>query len=233
MYVMWKSEKLASILTLTQSSSLGIASSGRKGVYLRRIIPITASVAITVLVAVYHIIAGSRMLAGYIFIGFVVGFVIQRSGFCFATAFRDLIKGPEQRRARDIHLGIILGLFLSTSVVAVLKSRGFIDPLSYVNPVSIYNVIGGILFAIGFTMVGGCASGMLWRLGEGNLRVVPGIVTTVLTYPIAVRYIQYFSAGPRITPVLTFGYEYGITLIYAFLLIYAAFVISISKFSKH
>ncbi len=104
--------------------------------------------------------------------------------------------------------------------------------MSYIYPVSIYNVIGGMIFAIGFVMVGGCGSGSLWRLGEGHLKVVPGLITTILMYPIAVRYIQPLSAGPKVSPVIIYGYEYGLLIIYALLALYVLFILIISKPSR-
>ncbi len=226
-YLYWKSEKLVERMML-RTDSTKISYGSRRSIY-NVYIPITTSIVVATTIILYHLANGSKLLAGYLAIGFTVGFIIQRAGFCFATAFRDIIKGPEQRRARDVHLGIALGLFLSTTTIAILKYKNIINPMSYVSPVSIYNVVGGILFAIGFVMVGGCGSGALWRLGEGHLKVVPGLITTILMYPIAVRYIQPLSTGPKISPVILYGYEYGLLIVYALLALYVLFILTISK----
>ncbi len=226
-YIYWKSERLVGRMVLSSDKTV-IGYGSRRHMY-NVYIPIVISIAISTVITLYHIANGSKLLAGYLAIGFSIGFIIQRARFCFATAFRDIIRGPEQRRARDIHLGIALGLFLSTTAIAILKYRNIINPMSYVSPVSIYNIVGGILFAIGFVMVGGCGSGALWRLGEGHLKVVPGLITTILMYPIAARYIQPLSTGPRISPVIVYGYEYGLLIIYALLASYVLFILIISK----
>lgn len=227
-YLYWKSEKLAEKMVLNMDIQKGINYGYRSHRY-DKYIPITISLAIAIAIISYHLTNGSKLLAGYLFIGFAIGFIMQRAGFCFATAFRDIIRGPEQRRARDIHLGIAISLFLATTTIAILKYKNVIDPMSYVSPVSIYNVIGGILFAIGFVMVGGCASGILWRLGEGHLRVVPGLITTIMVYPIAARYIQPISIGPKISLVLLYGYEYGLLLIYILLTLYILFIVIMGR----
>lgn len=227
-YLHWKSEKIAEKMILNIDIQKNI-NYGHHSHRYYKYIPIAISLAIAIAITSYHLTNGSQLLAGYLFIGFAIGFIMQRAGFCFATAFRDIIRGPEQKRARDIHLGIAISLFLATTTTAILKYKGIIDPMSYVSPVSIYNIIGGILFAIGFVMVGGCASGILWRLGEGHLRVIPGLITTIMVYPIAARYIQPISIGPKISPVLLYGYEYGILLIYILLTLYILFIVIVSR----
>jgi uncharacterized membrane protein YedE/YeeE len=102
--------------------------------------------------------------------GLAFGFTLQRSRFCFASAFRDLFLFGSGR----IMKGILAGMAVSTVGFAVLMSRmvpnplpGMIAPEAHVVPVGIHLILGGLLFGIGMVQAGGCVSGSLYRMGEG------------------------------------------------------------------
>ena len=116
-------------------------------------------------------------------IGLLVGIVIQRSRFCFATAFRELFGGVEMARAVKLQIGIALGIIVGATGAAILKYMGYVDPGIYVKYISISNVIGGIIFAFGMSIAGACASGSLWKAAEGNLKILAALLAAVFTYP--------------------------------------------------
>ncbi|MDR5694721.1 MAG: YeeE/YedE family protein [Armatimonadota bacterium] len=102
--------------------------------------------------------------------GLAFGFVLQRSRFCFASAFRDLFLFGSGR----IMKGILAGMAVATLGFAVLMSKmvpnplpGVIAPEAHVVPVGIHLILGGILFGFGMVQAGGCISGSLYRIGEG------------------------------------------------------------------
>lgn len=99
-------------------------------------------------------------------LGTGVGFVLQKSRFCFTAAFRDpMITGiTELTRAVILFVGIsILGFGV---VYQIAKSIHY--PLSLnIFPLSLATIVGGILFGIGMVIAGGCVSGLLMRIGEG------------------------------------------------------------------
>ncbi|MEM1560143.1 MAG: YeeE/YedE thiosulfate transporter family protein [Ignisphaera sp.] len=154
-------------------------------------------IALGILVA-YYAIVGSYMVGGML-MGTIVGIVLQRSRLCFATAFRDLFNGPENRRALDIHKGIAVAILVGSVGVFALKYMGIRDPMISVSPVHVTNVLGGLIFTFGSIVAGGCASGVLWRAGEGHMKSWIAILSTVLAYPIFASLLRPLTSSfPRV-----------------------------------
>ncbi|MDR7555552.1 MAG: YeeE/YedE family protein [Armatimonadota bacterium] len=102
--------------------------------------------------------------------GVALGFVLQRSRFCFASAFRDLFLFGSGRIMR----GILAGLAVASAGFALLMWRmvpdptlGMVAPEAHAVPLGLHLVLGGILFGVGMVLAGGCVSGSLYRIGEG------------------------------------------------------------------
>jgi uncharacterized membrane protein YedE/YeeE len=111
-------------------------------------------------------------LGAYWFIGVALGVILQRSRLCFAGAFRDLIMSGDARLMR----ALIVGLMVATVGFGLLMARFVPDPSfnvlppgAHIQPVGYATVVGGVLFGIGMVLAGGCATGTLWRMGEGYL----------------------------------------------------------------
>ena len=110
--------------------------------------------------------------------GFIFGFVIQRSRFCFAACFRDifLIRNTAQTRA------VLLALFINTlgfTLVHFLLD-GDLAAAGHVYPVGLHTMVGGLLFGFGMVIAGSCVSGCLTRIGEGNLMQVVALLGILL-----------------------------------------------------
>jgi uncharacterized membrane protein YedE/YeeE len=125
-------------------------------------------------IAAFVILVGTawsdRLLAVFWLFGLAFGFVLQRSRFCFASAFRDLFLLGDAR----VMKGIIAGLAVATAGFAVLMARllpevgfGSLPPGATVLPLGMHTLLGGVLFGIGMVLAGGCTSGSLYRAGEG------------------------------------------------------------------
>ena len=126
-----------------------------------------AAVAFIILVGMA---ASDRLLGVFWLFGLAFGFVLQRSRFCFASAFRDLFLLGDAR----VMKGVIAGLAVATAGFTVLMARllpevgfGSLPPGATVLPLGIHTVLGGVLFGIGMVLAGGCTSGSLYRAGEG------------------------------------------------------------------
>ena len=114
--------------------------------------------------------ASDRLLAVFWLFGLAFGFVLQRSRFCFASAFRDLFLLGDAR----VMKGILAGLAVATVGFTVLMARmvpdtgfGSLPPGASVLPLGLHTPLGGVLFGIGMVLAGGCTSGSLYRAGEG------------------------------------------------------------------
>ncbi len=104
--------------------------------------------------------------------GFAIGFILHRSRFCFSRVFRE----PFMTGEGEMTKAMILALALGAPVGAVLLANGTIDPyLAVPTRFWIGSLIGGLIFGIGMIFAGGCASGSLWRIGEGHLKLVVAV----------------------------------------------------------
>ncbi len=105
-------------------------------------------------------------LPGIWIFGLVFGYTLQRSRFCFAASFRDLIvlKNSTLMRAVIIAMSIsTLGFYIYN----VYFAKGQIAGIIY--PAGVHTAVGAFLFGLGMVIAGGCASGVLMRMGEGYL----------------------------------------------------------------
>ncbi|NLI90900.1 MAG: YeeE/YedE family protein [Peptococcaceae bacterium] len=99
-------------------------------------------------------------------VSLAIGFTLQKSRFCFTSAFRD----PLLVGVTNLTQAVILLLVISVPGFAIAAAIADMAnyPLSlYVSPFGVHTVIGGILFGIGMVLAGGCSSGVLMRIGEG------------------------------------------------------------------
>ncbi len=108
----------------------------------------------------------STQLALIFAVSLALGFTLQKSRFCFVSAFRDpLLVGTTK-----LTEALILLLVISIPSFALVLHLATIFNLPiklYVTPFGIHTIIGGILFGVGMVLAGGCASGTLMRVGEG------------------------------------------------------------------
>jgi len=105
--------------------------------------------------------------------GFGIGFVLHRSRFCLSRVFREPFMTAEGEMTKALMLAVALG----APVGAALISFGTIDPyLAIPSRFWLGSLLGGLIFGIGMVFAGGCASGSLWRVGEGHLKLVVAVI---------------------------------------------------------
>jgi hypothetical protein len=108
-----------------------------------------------------------------VIVGFAIGFVLHRSRFCFSRVFRE----PFMTAEGEMTKAMILAIALGTPVGAALIAFGTIDPyLAIPTRFWLGSALGGLIFGIGMVFAGGCASGSLWRVGEGHLKLVVAVI---------------------------------------------------------
>ncbi len=108
-------------------------------------------------------------IGGLMLIAAGIGFVFQRSRLCFVAGFRD----PFMTGETDKTKAVILCLIVTTLGYAVLKWTGIKAEGVYVtNTVWFGSLIGGLIFGFGMVIAGGCGSGCLFRVGEGNVKLI-------------------------------------------------------------
>jgi uncharacterized membrane protein YedE/YeeE len=105
--------------------------------------------------------------------GFGIGFVLHRSRFCLSRAFRE----PFMTAEGEMTKALILAIALAVPIAAVAISYGSFDPYSAIpSRFWLGSLLGGFVFGIGMIFAGGCASGSLWRIGEGHLKLVVAVI---------------------------------------------------------
>ncbi len=98
-------------------------------------------------------------------LGLCAGWVMHRSGFCLAGAFRDifLFRTADMFRALVLLVAATAVLFEAARLAGLLPLYPF-PSLCAPTPA---NVIGGFLFGVGMVLAGGCVVGTLYRMGAG------------------------------------------------------------------
>ncbi len=101
-------------------------------------------------------------IIAYAWFGFAYGVLLQWGRFCFASAWRDLFAIGVTR----MYVGIMVAMGVFSIIMAVLAS----EQLSTFHPapLGVHELIGGLIFGLGMVLAGGCASGTLYKVGEGN-----------------------------------------------------------------
>ncbi len=114
-------------------------------------------------------------------IGLSFGFVLQRGRFCMNSAYRDVLFADYT----------LLRAYLLAVVITMIGANAFED-LGWIRHADVAgafvaeslerqdfvpwaNIIGGYLFGMGIVLAGGCGSGIMYRVGEGNLAYVVAV----------------------------------------------------------
>lgn len=140
-----------------------------QGGSLSKVQPLIGAVVFFLLVvlALAYGLSGRPTLAGMLLFGTAFGLIIQRAGFCFAGAFREIFTTRNNETMRAIVLGLTVGVL----GFAIIKANGFRPADTYVFPVGWHTLLGGFIFGFGMVIVGGCGTGLLWRTAEGYIRI--------------------------------------------------------------
>ncbi len=109
-------------------------------------------------------------LVVYIWFGYAYGMMLQYGRFCFASASRDLFAAGVPRMA----VGILVALVFFSLIQATLASTNM--STFHPAPFGIHTLISGMIFGVGMVLAGGCASGSLYKIGEGNGTSILSIV---------------------------------------------------------
>jgi uncharacterized membrane protein YedE/YeeE len=109
-------------------------------------------------------------LVVYVWFGVAYGMMLQYGRFCFASASRDLFAAGVPRMA----VGILIALVFFSIVQAILSATDM--STFHPAPFGIHMLISGTIFGVGMVLAGGCASGSLYKVGEGNTTSLIAVV---------------------------------------------------------
>lgn len=123
---------------------------------------------------VYLFLSGKIMLGVAALFGAAFGILIERGQICFTSAFRDLWVSGRAVMSK----AIATGMALSTVVTFIIIMVYGLPPITQIAAPSTF--VGGVLFGIGIVLAGGCETGMMYRLMEGQLVYLPVFVGNVI-----------------------------------------------------
>ncbi len=124
--------------------------------------------------------AAVAKLSGIILIAAVMGYTMQRGRWCMIQGFRE----PHMTGDCELAKSVALSIAILATGITIIKSRyvgSFLDlngdaldwyKFQYVRGTFGWGgVVGGILFGFGAIQAGGCGTGTLWRVGEGQIKL--------------------------------------------------------------
>ncbi|MGG5254430.1 YeeE/YedE thiosulfate transporter family protein [Neobacillus sp. SM06] len=133
-------------------------------------IPYAASVLVVIVIAGIVLGAQNPKLGLMWVFGSALGFVLQKSRFCFTASLRD----PVLTGSTSLTRAVLIGLAVATAGFAAVQYSAFLKNPAVIpgniNPVGLHTAIGAAMFGIGMVIAGGCASGTLMRMGEGFMQ---------------------------------------------------------------
>ncbi|MFC6771979.1 YeeE/YedE thiosulfate transporter family protein, partial [Halorubrum pallidum] len=126
-------------------------------------------------------------------VGLSFGVLLQKARFCFVSAFRDFVAFKDTRVLKGLLVGIAVMTVFWSLQATFGYFRGFWTPAW-----GLGSLFGGFVFGLGMTLAGGCASGTLYRAGQGYLQfwlvllfMFVGYVLFAFAFPVAETY--YFQ----------------------------------------
>jgi len=128
--------------------------------------------------------------AGVLLCGLGLGYILQRSRFCIASAYTDLFLFKDGTLFRALLVFIFVssvGFFL---VELSPNREGFVVALGWPT------ILGGLLFGCGMVLAGGCAAGTIMRLGEGYILFIPALLGLIIGSTLGSFHYPFWHSSP-------------------------------------
>ena len=121
-------------------------------------------------------------------LGFILGFVVNKTNFCTMGAVSDLVNIGDTSRLKAWFLAIAIAI-LGVTILELVGAINVNDSrIPYRNSVLFWPryIVGGIMFGIGMTLASGCGNKILIRIGGGNLKsifvlLIAGLMALLMT----------------------------------------------------
>lgn len=154
-------------------------------------------VALVTLIAGAYSYAGNEdsdyiaSLSGILVIAAALGYTMQRGRWCMVQGFREPHMTGDCTMAKAVALSIMIvavgAAVLKYGVPMRFDGDPVLHPINYVRGTFGWgSIVGGLIFGFGAMLAGGCGTGTLWRVGEGQVKlwlVVPifGVTNSIMT----------------------------------------------------
>ncbi|MCO6416259.1 YeeE/YedE family protein [Siccirubricoccus sp. KC 17139] len=140
-----------------------------------------------------------RQAALYL-LGAALGLVLYHAAFGFTSAWRVFIADRRGAglRAQMVMLAVAVLLFFPVLAAGTL----FGQPVQgLVAPVGVSVAFGAFLFGIGMQLGGGCASGTLYTVGGGSVRMLLTLAAFIAGSALGAAHLHWWAALPHLPPV--------------------------------
>lgn len=124
---------------------------------------------------------------------------------------------------------IIVALGVTSTGFLIFSNIGLIVDYPYIVSVGLNTAIGGILFGIGMVLAGGCASGTLYRVGEGyttSMVALVGMLVGIAGFAEVFSLLKSILIDPTSMGKLTLQGVIGVSEITAYFLFVGALAIT-------
>ena len=162
----------------------------------------------------------------FLLFGLLIGLVMQRSRFCFVRAFRE----PFLTGDGGMTKAVILAVIISVIGFSILKWTDLRDWDAFVRPgFWMGSLTGGIIFGVGMSLTGGCATGCLWRAGEGQVKLWVAIIAFALSRAIFVGWLEdsgwQMKLGESVFLPDYVGWKAGVLMVIAIMVLWYLLVV--------
>ncbi len=116
-------------------------------------------------------------LSGIILLAACLGYTMQRGRWCMVQGFREPHMTGDCTLAKSVMLSICIvavgAAVLKYAVPVRAEGESVLATANYVRGTFGWGgIAGGFLFGLGAMFAGGCGSGTLWRVGEGQVKLM-------------------------------------------------------------
>lgn len=159
------------------------------------------------------------MFISGLFIGFILGFILQRGQFCLSAQLRNITFSPSFKHFSPLLIAISIqsiGFFILERMQFIVLPRATMPILA--------TLLGGLLFGIGMGISQRCITGHLYRSGEGLISSWIVLISFALTMSATQTGILKFPISNLLTDgsqLITIPQTLGISPLYLIILLTA------------
>ena len=163
-------------------------------------LPWLGLIALVLLVVAAYRYAGAKAdytasLCGVVLFAAALGYSMQRGRWCMMQSFREPHMTGDCTMAKSVMLSICVvalgAAVLKYQVPMRADGASVLDASNYVRGTFGWgSIVGGFIFGLGGMFAGGCGSGTLWRVGEGQVKLMIVVPFFAITNSIFVAWLQ-------------------------------------------
>lgn len=177
-----------------------------------------------------------QSLGGLIMIAAGLGYAMQRGRWCMVQGFREPHMTGDTKMARSVALSVCVVAVGAVILKYGVPMRGDGGPvlaeINYVRGTFGWgSIVGGAIFGFGAMMAGGCGSGTLWRVGEGQVKLILVVPFFALSNSLMTKWFKNFGPdqinleregklGKYVYMPETLGYTGTLLLIFGFMILW-------------